>query len=206
MYKENRIGPHGLWDPKDVALGPVLTANILGTQQTVAPWCNSATVPPKTNTIHFLATNLAIASVKHMAVGIPVSSEHFAGKPNMYTIVGCASYRSDVELHPSFGIAVSDSSTITSDIDSLENVCTKFKELPIGSFLNGVGQAMTISVKETVLCGGFGTNGAEITNPILAYFRLLNLTGGSATMVGLQVSLSIHKHLGSIDTHDPSRS
>lgn len=205
MYRENRIGPNMLFDPTEATFTPTLLVGVLTASTQSAPVCKSATVPAEYNTIHMAHTPLSIATSKALSIGVPINGAHFGQLPNMFTIVGQASWVADQDLHGSFGFGMSDSSTIAVSVSAESNIMTKFNQLP--TYHSGqINQAEYCSCKESLLSGGFSTDGTEVTNPHIAFFRLVNNSGGTATMVSLQVSLSVHKYLGSIDTYDPSRS
>lgn len=206
MYKENRIGPHMLFDPTDAYFLPSLTTGVLGTHVQVSPVVVSATVPNEYNTLHVNIGSLVVANNKSLAIGIPINGVHFATLKNMYTIVGQASVDCDVGPHLSFGFGVSNASTVTVATATEQNTMTKFIELPSKVSGIGIDSILHVSCKETLLSGGFRTDGTEVTNPHLAYFRVMSHGGGTVTIASLQLSISLHKHLGSIDTHDPARS
>lgn len=205
MYRPDRIGPHTLWDPIQGGETPVLTTVMLSADGAAAPYSPSATVPEETNYRAFrISAPPAIASNKAMSIGIPINGAHKNDDlPNMFTVVGAFQTQRDNPINVSFGLGVSGASTVTVDVNALENNLSEWLELPTSLHPDGV--VIGGHCRESVIEGRFAASASDPTKPKIAFIRFANHSGSTVQLTDLNFSISVHLYRGIIDTFDPTR-
>lgn len=200
MYRPDRIGP---WK-----LGNLDIASLIRTDATLPKSSFTAYSTCSLNVAlaidvaieHVVFSDLALSLTNGDAsgIGVNVSGDNY-GAGYLYSLAGSIAFESaqNVQIEAVIGM-LAGAPSLLSPIGVLNpNV------LPLDVFSRG-GDSYYASLNQSLITAKKIPDTAPPLG-IAGFFRIINNSGGAATIKGLTLNLSLHKYRSDLDTLDPSR-
>ena len=214
MFRPNRIGEHMLVDLQASATkNPITSANftnVVGVPTVFDVQTDLATLQSPgsfTNLYVNVSGNWSLGFGESFAWGRFVDGTHENGLPIQYTVVGYM----EAEVNRSLeGVSVAlnigelDSGSVSVDYNAQVNKVTNAVPLPCA--IRKGDQSFSAYGAVNCVDGLFDGNGTSFsTQPVGAFWSIVNDDGVAVIIEYMRMSVSIYKYVGDIDTFDPTR-